>query len=114
MGRRLSLIQWTDSSAAKGMAQRLGVGKVKHLQVKYLWLQALLDNEKAKMNKIDGTKNTGDLMTKYLEPGVMQKHMLKMGLEKRAGRHPLAPEVEVDTEVLRTAGQLLAAVMRRP
>ncbi len=39
------------------------------------------------------------------------KHMLKHGFEKRDGRHPLAPAVEVDTETLRTTGKLLAAVV---
>ena len=32
----------TDSSAAKGMALRQGLGKMKHLQAKYLWQQQLL------------------------------------------------------------------------
>ena len=41
----------------------------------------------------------------------MQRHMSKLGLEERTGRHGLTPEFEVDGETLRNAGKLLASVL---
>lgn len=40
-GHALHICVGTDSSAAKGMCARLGCGKVRHLHVKYLWVQDL-------------------------------------------------------------------------
>ena len=40
LGGQLSLDLKTDASADRGVILRQGVGKVRHLQVKQLWLQA--------------------------------------------------------------------------
>ena len=37
------MICLTDSSAAKGIASRKGVGKVKHLSLKELWVQDAIE-----------------------------------------------------------------------
>ena len=39
MNFQLPLVAQTDSSAGKGIASRVGVGKVKHLSLRELWLQ---------------------------------------------------------------------------
>ena len=39
LGDDLTLELWTDASAARGVILRQGVGKVRNLQVKQLWLQ---------------------------------------------------------------------------
>ncbi len=39
LGDDLTLELRTDASAARGVIMRQGVGKVRHLQVKQLWLQ---------------------------------------------------------------------------
>jgi hypothetical protein len=58
-------ILWqTDSKVAMAVSERMGVGRIKHLEVKSLWLQ-----EKVKMNavlpeKVDTLVNMSDLNTK--------------------------------------------------
>ena len=36
---KLQLQIHTDSSASKGVCERLGIGKLKHVQVRFMWLQ---------------------------------------------------------------------------
>ena len=54
----------TDSSAAKGMAQRQGVGKVRHLDLRTLYLQDLVKTEGLRIVKVKGEHNKADIGTK--------------------------------------------------
>ncbi len=42
LGADVSLVVLTDSSAAKSFASTRGLGRTRHLEVKDLWLQALV------------------------------------------------------------------------
>ena len=57
----------TDSSAAKSFASRRGLGKMRHLEVKDLWLQAAVKEGKVRLYKVNGEENPADLLTKYLD-----------------------------------------------
>ena len=41
-----SLVLHCDSAASRGMTQRLGAGKCRHIEGKYLWLQQASDERK--------------------------------------------------------------------
>ena len=58
---------FTDSSAAKSFVSRQGLGKMKHLEIRDLWLQREVGMNKVIVHKVDGTLNPADLMTKYLK-----------------------------------------------
>ena len=90
----LRLVVETDSSAAKGIASRRGVGKVRHLHTPLLWVQNLVAQKKLDVRKIDGKKNIADLGTKDLDQSKMQQFLSGCGYEFRNGRHPLALEVQ--------------------
>eukprot|EP00435_Cladocopium_sp_Y103_P039764 s3333_g10.t1 len=62
----LDLILDTDSTAAKGIASRVGVGKLKHLDIKELWLQDHVRSGKLRIRKVDTDVNWADLATKSL------------------------------------------------
>jgi hypothetical protein len=53
-----------DSSAAKAMVQRDGVGKLKHMDVRALWLQAERRDQGLIAKKVPGAQNYADLGTK--------------------------------------------------
>ena len=53
-----------DASAAQGMASRQGVGKVRHLEVRYLWLQDLVKSGTVRISKVWGKLNPADVLTK--------------------------------------------------
>ena len=50
----VSLRVLTDSSACKGICQRTGLGKIRHIGVAMLWLQDLVRKGKIQMSKILG------------------------------------------------------------
>ena len=54
----------SDSTAAKGTASRIGIGKIKHLDVGFLWIQDLVKKREIVLVKINGKVNPADLMTK--------------------------------------------------
>lgn len=55
---------WVDSSAAKSIASRIGLGKIRHLEVKFLWIQEVVKNKKIQVRKIRGDSNPADNLTK--------------------------------------------------
>lgn len=55
-----------DSSAAKAIAGRVGLGKLKHLDTAYLWPRQMVRTRRVILRKLDTKYNTGDLMTKHL------------------------------------------------
>jgi len=58
----------TDSSAAHGIAHRLGSGRVKHLEARQLWVQEVIQNRALRLTKIPRKFNHADALTHhYLE-----------------------------------------------
>ena len=76
----------TDSSACKGMCGRTGLGKVKHMEVPYLWLQDLVRKGKVIMKKVAGLQNPADLMTKYLSSILIRANLNRLGFDFVQGR----------------------------
>ena len=70
----------TDSSAAKSFVSRKGLGKMKHLEIRDLWLQREVALGKVTVNKVDGKKNPADLMTKYLRKEEIEERLQLMGI----------------------------------
>ena len=65
----------TDSSSAKSFASRRGLGKMRHIEVKELWLQEAVCHGRIKLQKIAGPENPADLFTKYLTTAEIDKHL---------------------------------------
>ncbi|CAJ1438211.1 unnamed protein product [Effrenium voratum] len=71
-----------DSSAAKAMSERRGVGRTRHVQARYLWLQMRVCEKLLVVDKVKGTINDADLVTK-VQPGVMLRdHLKRLGFER--------------------------------
>lgn len=68
-----------DSSAAKAMSERKGVGNNRHIQAKYLWLQDKVFQKELLVEKVKGTINDGDLPTKVQPKSVMKSHLERLG-----------------------------------
>ena len=66
VGYELPLIAKTDSTAGKGIAQRKDVGKLKHLELRELWLQSYVQDGKVQIRKEPTATNVADLGTKAL------------------------------------------------
>ena len=63
LGDELSLELRTDASAAREVILRQGVGKVRHLQVKQLWLQENVAAGELTIVKIPRAENRSDALT---------------------------------------------------
>ena len=57
----------TDSSAALGIVSRVGIGRTRHIQVQYLWLQERLLKNDLRAVKIGGKFNVSDIMTEVFK-----------------------------------------------
>jgi len=93
----------TDASAAKGIASRRGLGKIRHIEVNQLWLQEKVGNGDIQVMKVKGEVNLADALTKALDGPGTKKHLELSGQEIVEGRHSLTPdfakeEQEVDEE----------------
>ena len=89
---KMSVVIHTDAEAAKGIASRMGLGKTRHIDVHYLWVQERVRAGDISLTKVKGTENPADLLTKHLSAPDMLKYMNKFGLHYRAGRASVTPE----------------------
>ena len=64
VGVFLPMCLCTDSAAAKGIVQRRGLGKTRHISVIYLWLQHKVSQGEIQIKKVPGLSNPADLITK--------------------------------------------------
>ena len=55
----------TDSSANLCMYNRIGSGRVRHLDVKWLWTQEAVQSGKFSLKKVSTDRNVSDLTTKH-------------------------------------------------
>ena len=86
-----------DTSAALGIIGRTGLGKLRHIDTSYLWLQQESIKEKLKMNKVLGTQNPADMNTKGLSGDEIAKYTEMLSMGYKEGRAELAPEVHALT-----------------
>ena len=84
---------YTDASAAIGMAQRLGVGKVRHIDVGILWVQQNLREGDIEVEKVSTKSNPADVFTKHVPGEVVWRHLTRIGFESREGRAEAAVEL---------------------
>ena len=71
---------YTDSSGARGMIQRQGVGRVRHLSCRVLWLQDLVAAGQIKLSSIAGFRNPADIGTKRLPCNRLRTLMHTLGM----------------------------------
>ena len=74
------------ASAAKGIIERRGICKVKHIDIDNLWLQEQEARRLLPLGKIEGTKNPADLMTKNLAEASVERHVKSLHLSWEEGR----------------------------
>ena len=91
MGTELQIDIYSDSAAARGMARRTGLGKVRHIHVQELWIQEALRLKRFELKAIAGANNPADILTKHVERGLLDRYCPAIGLSERAGRSAAAP-----------------------
>jgi len=93
MGIQYDVVLYTDSSAAKGISSRRGLGKVRHIELNQLWLQDQVARGKINVRKIRGEDNISDSLTKHSNPERIKQTMRGVMHKIVQGRHAIMPHV---------------------
>ena len=78
LGYQMEVIIEVDASAAQGMMQRRGLGKLRHLDVQELWVQDAIQRGAFKVRRVSTRNNTADIGTKPLSRESMEKLLTMM------------------------------------
>ena len=93
LGVNVKLQVLTDSSAAKGIASRRGLGKVRHVEVNQLWVQEKVADGSIELNKVSGEAYLADALTKHVGREILERHLEATNQWLIEGRHALMPQV---------------------
>ena len=86
---RLEMIRvYTDSAAAKSFVATRGLGKMRHVEVKLLWMQEAVRRGRLLVGKVLGTANVADSLTKYHNVGKLVELWGPHGVEMQGERGP--------------------------
>ena len=85
-GLQVSLAVKSDSSAARGMTQRQGLGQTRHVETRYLWVQEKVQRKALTLEKVNTSQNVSDICAKPLPEVAVNKHLRTMGLKFTEGR----------------------------
>ena len=80
----------TDSSSAKAIATRKGVGKIRHLHTQSLWVQDKVYNKEVLVAKVPGKSNLADFGTKHLDQNAMWTCLTRIGFAALQGQSNLS------------------------
>ena len=82
-----------DASAALGIAKRDGAGKLRHINVRSLWLQDKALKAEISFNKIKGENNPADGLTKHVRQELAGKYASMVGMKLSKDRAKASLEV---------------------
>ena len=71
---------YADASAALSIAKRQGAGKMRHINVKSLWLQEKALQEELSYEKIKGDDNPAVGLTKHVRQELAAKYSKTLGM----------------------------------
>ena len=85
---------YCDSTAALGIAQRVGIGKVRHLRTQGLWVQEVRVSGRIVYKKVLGEKNPADVLTKHMSAESSARHLATLNMKLTSGRAESAPTLD--------------------
>ena len=107
LGHDLPVRVWTDSTATIGICGRQGLGKLRHIDTHYLWVQQRVRDKSIDLYKVRGEENPADLFTKHLSSHDRTEKLLELfGCVYRGGRPDAAPKMRQGIGT--SKGELLA------
>ena len=74
------LVLGTDSAAAKAFASTRGLGRMRHIDVKNLWIQGLVRLGRVVLQKVRGDQNAADVLTKFLDRATCISSLARVGV----------------------------------
>ena len=92
LGLTWTIKMFSDATAAIGIARRRGMGRIRHLDVTDLWVQEKFTSKAASIDKVLGTENPADILTKHVDGPALKVALQKMGMAVLDGRSGVAPQ----------------------
>ena len=83
LGWKVTVRIWTDSSAAKAVAKRRGLGKLRHVELKWLWVQDMVKEGRVQLKTVRGEENVADHLTKPKTRADIEELLKTVGAEFR-------------------------------
>jgi len=71
----------TDSSGAKAFSERRGVGRMRHIATRYLWMQERIQAKHLRIRKVAGEDNEADVLTKALGEAAHVRWLRELGYQ---------------------------------
>ena len=75
LGLEFAVVVDSDSTSAKAFASRLGLGKQRHVQTRYLWIQERVALKHFEIRKVATADNVSDILTKAIDGRTLRRHM---------------------------------------
>ena len=73
LGKKVSPVLNLDASSAIAIRKKQGVGRIKHLSVKLLWLQNTIEETSVKVQKFPRDLDIPDIATKHQKANELQQ-----------------------------------------
>ena len=105
------MVARTDSSVARAISQRAGVGRVRHLQTSCLWIQQWVSMRRLRVAAIPTQMNSADAGTKILTAKRLQMLCGVVGNGTRVGTTNAQEDLHVSGLQLRRALKMVQAVL---
>ena len=81
LGWKVQVRIWTDSSAAKSVANRRGLGKLRHVKLKWQWVQDMVEEGRVQLKTVKGKENVADHFTKPTSRAEVEALLERVGGE---------------------------------
>ena len=81
LGLKKQIFLYTDSSAAQSFSSQRGLGRMRHIEVKQLWLQEAVCRDRIRLVKVKGEENPADVFTKFLSSEGTEVQCGRMSVE---------------------------------
>ena len=88
----IAQVHFTDSSSARQLCSRQGVGKIRHLSGKVLWVQSKVQSEEVELVQMPTAYNIADIGTKSLARKRLCALMGELGMVEAETGQPIGQE----------------------
>ena len=78
------------ATAASGIANRRGAGRIRHIETRTLWLQRHITERRITLEREPGATNPADLGTKHLDAGKVKDIITFLGFTSHEGASTIA------------------------
>ena len=83
LGHEVTLVNHVDSQFAKAWASKRRLGEIKHVMLKYMFVQDVVEKKQTTLANVSTSSNKADLMTKCHTFGTRMKGCAMLGLKLR-------------------------------